>query len=97
MSGSRTLPNLSREDDLDAATTSINVSKSAVLQAQPVDAVLDDLEQRSSVAKPVASAPSPRPTHPTAPSGGTFLLALLVLIAAGGAAAVVYFALPYFT
>lgn len=88
MSGSRTVPQLPKhENDPDAATTEINVSRSAVLHEAAVGSVLDDLEERSSV------VPSKEASGP----GGNFLLALLVLIAAGGAAAVVYFALPYLT
>jgi serine/threonine protein kinase len=86
LSGARTAPVLIL--DADAARTDVNVSASAVLHATDVSAVLADLDQRSSVAKPPKLGRR---------RGGGLLLALLVLIAAGGAAAVVYFALPYLT
>jgi hypothetical protein len=95
-SGARTQPHLPKAED-DAARTDVNVSSSAVLdERSAVGAVLDDLEQRSSVS--MSAAVTGRRTLPEAPgrsAAGNFLLALLVLIAAGGAAAVVYFALPY--
>jgi hypothetical protein len=97
-SGARTMPNLGKQDeDLDAATTEINVSRSSVLHEANVGAVLDDLEEHSSVIAPSASAASTRAEDGPRLQAGNFLLALLVLIAAGGAAAVVYFALPYLT
>ena len=69
--------------DSDAARTDVAVRASAVIHEAGVAAVLDDLEERSTVA-PAAHRPQ----------AGSFLLAVLVLIAASGAAAVVYFALP---
>jgi hypothetical protein len=87
LSGSRTSPVLIL--DSDAAKTDTNVSASDVLHEANVAAVLDDLDQRSSVETP--------PKLNEQAGAGSFLLALLVLIAAGGAAAVVYFALPYLT
>jgi serine/threonine protein kinase len=86
LSGARTAPVLIL--DADAARTDVNVSASAVLHSTDVSAVLADLDERSSVAKPPKLGRR---------RGGGLLLALLVLIAAGGAAAVVYFALPYLT
>ena len=83
--------------DADAAKTDVRVSTSAVLAEADVGAVLDDLDQRSSVQR--APSIANNRVDDGAPRGGAgnFLLALLVLIAAGGATAVVYFALPYFT
>ena len=78
----------------DAAKTDVKVSRSAVLAEADVGAVLDDLDQRSSVGQAQSIAGTRAGAQRSA---GNFLLALLVLIAAGGAAAVVYFALPYFT
>jgi hypothetical protein len=96
LSGSRTVPDLSR--DLDAATTDVEISASAILHEEDVGSVLADLEQRSSVS--VASKGSAAHTQVAQDRrgrAGSLLLAVLVLIAAGGAAAVVYFALPYLT
>jgi len=79
--------------DVDAATTDVRVSQSAVLGPPAVGAMVADLDQRGSIAQsPMGPTTSEKP-----PRAGSFLLALLVLIVAGGAAAVVYFALPYFT
>jgi serine/threonine protein kinase len=67
--------------------------------AEPVDAVLRDLDERSSVHPPPESAVSAAMTQikPGGVRGRGLVLAILVLLAAAGTAAVVYFALPYFT
>jgi eukaryotic-like serine/threonine-protein kinase len=67
--------------------------------AEPVDAVLRDLDERSSVYPPPESAVSAAMTQikPGGVRRRGLLLAILVLLAAAGTAAVVYFALPYFT
>jgi serine/threonine-protein kinase len=65
----------------------------------PIEDVLADLDERSTVRPPAESAVSAAMTQiaPRAKRGGGLVLAILLLVAAAGTAAVVYFALPYFT